>query len=933
MKISFPLTMLALSVSSMAYADYGASQLEHGTEHRVHSALSKPRVATEVFEAKSKSETATINAACTPAEFAAASGEALINLVKLAEVSCLNQLYDIKGTAARDTFNEAKMVTVANAFKKSAENYPGNNNEKSHQLITFLRAGYFVQYYNANDVGTYGSALKSAIQGAFDTFFASARAFDETAENGRILSETITAVDSATENARYANKLAAFLNNTSSNSFTRSEVRAAINSVFTVAFRGHQNDDFKALVARDNTFFDALYHFEKNWRGDLIGGGNAYLVINAARESSRFLRYDGALKTLARERTKEMINAAPAQGNTLSLWAALADMADYFDASNCSFYGICNWERTLADSVLSIQHTCSPTIRIRAQEMTSTQLAESCTKLTAQESYFHARLETNNIPIPGDLNDDLEIVVFNSSSDYQNYAGTLFGISTNNGGMYLEGNPERADNQARFIAYERTWRLPGESTLPFAIWNLEHEYVHYLDGRFDMKGGFSDGQRAKTVWWGEGLAQYIALKNDYPNAIELARTTSPVALSTIFQNDYNSGSQRVYEWGYLAVRFMFEKHMDDVRAILTHMRAGDYTGAYTSYMNNISNKYDAEFRTWLGTLGSGGGNTAPVVNAGVDQVVVSARTVTLAGTATDNDSNLTYAWTQTKGAAVTLRDANKATASFVAPTVTVSTDLEFELRVTDSGGLFSTDRVNVRVDKSGSAPQVNAGADQSVDINAWVTLSGSATDADGGNLRYQWLQRSGPTVTLDNAAMASTRFLAPAVNVDTDFDFELTVTDDSGMQSADTVHIRVKKAAVEQAPEADAGSDQQVMSAAAVTLRGRATDADSNALTYRWIQLSGPTVTLNNAMTDTASFTAPVVTSDTELQFELTVTDNTNLSSKDGVRVLVQKNSNGNGDNNNDDDSSGGGSVSLFGFGLFAALLGHRARRRVMSCK
>jgi microbial collagenase len=39
-------------------------------------------------------------------------------------------------------------------------------------------------------------------------------------------------------------------------------------------------------------------------------------------------------------------------------------------------------------------------------------------------------------------------------------------------------------------------RLPG--------WNLEHEYVHYLDGRFDMEGDFAAATAKPTVWWIEG---------------------------------------------------------------------------------------------------------------------------------------------------------------------------------------------------------------------------------------------------------------------------------------------------------------------------------------------------------------------------------------------------------------------------------------------
>lgn len=49
-----------------------------------------------------------------------------------------------------------------------------------------------------------------------------------------------------------------------------------------------------------------------------------------------------------------------------------------------------------------------------------------------------------------------------------------------------KGDPSDPDNQARFIAYRAEW-LDG-----FAVWNLCHEYSHYLDGRYTIQGTFSN---------------------------------------------------------------------------------------------------------------------------------------------------------------------------------------------------------------------------------------------------------------------------------------------------------------------------------------------------------------------------------------------------------------------------------------------------------
>jgi hypothetical protein len=84
----------------------------------------------------------------------------------------------------------------------------------------------------------------------------------------------------------------------------------------------------------------------------------------------------------------------------------------------------------------------------------------------------------------------------------------------------------------------------------------------------------------------------------------------------------------------------------------------------------------------------------------------------------------------------------------------------------------------------------------------------------------------------------------------------------------------------------------------------------------------GPGVTLNNAATATASFTAPTVSSDTLLRFQLEVTDPGGLSSISTASVTVTTNAGG-----GFGGSGGGGGGS---FGLFIlALLGGLAARRV----
>ena len=79
-------------------------------------------------------------------------------------------------------------------------------------------------------------------------------------------------------------------------------------------------------------------------------------------------------------------------------------------------------------------------------------MTEICQNLTVQEASFPQLFATNaTIPVADDQNTDLEVVIFSSYTDYDNYAGHFFGISTNNGGMYLEGVPWTDNNQVALL--------------------------------------------------------------------------------------------------------------------------------------------------------------------------------------------------------------------------------------------------------------------------------------------------------------------------------------------------------------------------------------------------------------------------------------------------------------------------------------------------
>ncbi len=281
-------------------------------------------------------------------------------------------------------------------------------------------------------------------------------------------------------------------------------------------------------------------------------------------------------------------------------------------------------------------------------------------------------------------------------------------------------------------------------------------------------------------------------------------------------------------------------------------------------------------------------NAAPTVNAGPDQTVAEGSTVTLSGTATDDDpeDTLAYSWSHNSTALTIALDASAEDPSFTAPNVSEDTPVEFTLRVSD-GTASVSDKVIITIqDSANAAPTVNAGVDQTVAEGATVTLSGTATDADPEDiLTYSWTHDGALAITFANPAALSTTFTAPDVAADTTVTVTLTVNDGTvGVSDALQVNITDSP---NSPPVVGAGADQEVVEGATVTLSGTATDADpEDILTYEWTHDGALAITFANPAALSTTFTAPDVAADTAITVTLTVNDGT-VGVSDALQVNI----------------------------------------------
>ena len=248
------------------------------------------------------------------------------------------------------------------------------------------------------------------------------------------------------------------------------------------------------------------------------------------------------------------------------------------------------------EDILTVSHDCTPNITIRAQSTISqATLDQSCADMALQETEFHAFFNTAGTPITGDLNEHIEVVAFASPEDYEKYATEFFGISTDNGGMYLEGTPTAQGNQARFIAMQCPDSWLGSSCQYIdQIYNLRHEFVHYLDGRYNKTGSY--GTFNPNASWAEGMAEYMAMGKDHTRTLNtLKGETIPPLYNVVFM-DYEYDN--LYPWGYFAMRYLGEEHKDEIELIAATLKVGD-NDAYKAALKGAVQRTGAGFEAYM----------------------------------------------------------------------------------------------------------------------------------------------------------------------------------------------------------------------------------------------------------------------------------------------------------------------------------------------
>ena len=268
-------------------------------------------------------------------------------------------------------------------------------------------------------------------------------------------------------------------------------------------------------------------------------------------------------------------------------------------------------------------------------------------------------------------------------------------------------------------------------------------------------------------------------------------------------------------------------------------------------------------------------DNAPVVTPGGPFDTVEGTPIELSVTVSDADDPVgpfSYSWTPTAA----LSGGSTATPTFTPADNGIYT---FDVEVCDPANVCDTATVSVTV--TNADPQVNAGADQSVNEGDLVVLSVVFTDpgiVDTHTATIDWGDGSGLVLV---GAVSSPFGVSHTYSSAGTYVVSVCVTDDDGGTDCDMVNIDV--VTPPQPPTAVIGGLATVAEGSSIGMTGTgSTDPDGTIVAYAWTVTAG--ATLNDATAPSPLLSG---VDDATVTFELTVTDNDGQSDTTTTTVTV----------------------------------------------
>ena len=551
------------------------------------------------------------------------SSGALVAAIRRADPYCINELQWLgdRPELQAATSSERIVTDVANAIPKVMGSYGSDRvKDEISNLFLYLEVAGDIHHSCRTEKQCDGAVWKTAlpypidagsvaggaVRSAFDSFVRHTDFLSNEDEHGEVVATVARAIGLFRMEELYLHALSAWLRAWKDLVYGQSPVlRDAMERLLDLSYWGNVRGDegFGQVFGDDAELFGALSSFARD--ESLLGTLSQRILERSVVELAKFSYWPG---TSNYERLAETVDAMRRQyageARGKAVWLRFAGRINLLrEGGDCGRYDLCQWGQgddfftRFREELFSSRISCpatacaGDTVTLHSQALTSRELDAACRRLDEQSGLFHSMFSTQCRPVADDRNAHLDFFIFADDASCEDLEGVAFPGADTCTGWYTEGVPSDASDGAWAVGTEKEPHHPFIDP-ELAIWNFEHEYAHYLDGRFNLYGGYTGDPRIEG--WSEGFAEYFA-KNVNPYHFFAECWSSHSLTETLLR----SGSiPTSYNQRHLAIRFLMEKRRSFVEEFLALLRQGRWD-EFEAWIGREAPGLEAEFERWV----------------------------------------------------------------------------------------------------------------------------------------------------------------------------------------------------------------------------------------------------------------------------------------------------------------------------------------------
>ncbi len=546
---------------------------------------------------------------CSSADFAAANGAVFVEMVATSTDSCLDLLWSFDGDV-QTAISPGNVVLIADAIQMEALDLLSNA-ERLRKLCYFYQIAFYHEFYQASvtyDDPTFDAAVQAMVVVGQQPELITAN------PPVSLLSQWLVSIDSTNASVFLIPQIQAVLERYSADPAHEADYQErlmAYRGLFSLARQignensaGGVNSPWYSVVPPALVAAVGVIALDTTYTED-----SEYVVLNALWVLNRMAFLEQATRDAAHDILTQAYNLhVPYSGPWLR---AVTDLDMQFDGL---LYGGGSLDLVqIREDVMAIalpNEFLFDQGKLRFVTAIDLDVAKAMYDAIQEvESQFY-RKSGSLEPVPGDTNEVLTLVIYGSPQDYWSYQPFLYGLSTNNGGIFIEG-------WGTLFTYDRT---PSQS-----IYTLEellrHEYTHFLDSRYLITGSFGEAgtlyEGNRMVWYNEGLAEYLVgatrINGVLPRGIlldQISGDSSRLTVADITSATY--GSFTFYRYAGVFFEFLEEERPDLLAALFSAVLGNDIgvlDGLYGAMANDpqLQLDYDAYIDAQIALYQQGAG--------------------------------------------------------------------------------------------------------------------------------------------------------------------------------------------------------------------------------------------------------------------------------------------------------------------------------------